>query len=240
MAPKLSKRLTALSGLVTAGFRLADVGTDHGYIPIYLVLEGKIPSAIAMDIRTGPLNRAKEHIAAYGLEDKIETRISDGVAALRRGEADSVLIAGMGGGLVQKILSEGDGVLEDVRELILQPQSEIPQVRKYLMEHGYVIVDEDMVKEDGKFYPMMKVHKMTGGSSDVQKDRVLENAFGPVLLKKKHPVLLEWLDYEFQVTEKILKQLEKQAQKDQIVIREREIIEKQELLLRAMRQTEHL
>ena len=91
---KISERLRTAAGLIGEGERLADVGTDHGYVPIYLVERKRIPSAIAMDIRTGPLERAREHIRMYGMEDYIQTRLSDGVAALKPGEADTILRAG--------------------------------------------------------------------------------------------------------------------------------------------------
>ena len=99
---KISNRLMTAAALVTQGYTLADVGTDHGYIPIYLLQQKKIPAAIAMDINEGPLERAKEHIALYGLQAYIQTRLSDGVAALKPGEVEAVLIAGMGGGLVMQ------------------------------------------------------------------------------------------------------------------------------------------
>ena len=118
---ELSKRLRMNASFVTPGNRLADVGTDHGYIPIALCLEGVIPSALAMDVNPGPLERAKEHIQQFDLETDIHTRLSDGVQALCPGEADSVLIAGMGGALTVKILEAGEKVLASVKELILQP-----------------------------------------------------------------------------------------------------------------------
>lgn len=111
-----------------------------------------------MDIRTGPLERAREHIRMYGMEDYIQTRLSDGVAALKPGEADTILIAGMGGGLVKHILESGRVICEQAHGLVLQPQSELPKVRRFLMENGYVTEREEMVMEDGKYYPMMRVH----------------------------------------------------------------------------------
>lgn len=153
----LSKRLEAVAGLIERDGTLADVGTDHGYIPIAMVLRGHAEKAIAMDLRTGPLERAREHITAYGLEDRIETRLSDGVSALAENEADSIVVAGMGGELVIHILETGKAVCKSVKELILQPQSEIDEVRKYLRENGYQIADEDMVEEEQKYYPMMRV-----------------------------------------------------------------------------------
>lgn len=204
MAVKLSARMSALAALVTPGVRLADVGTDHGYIPVFLCQIGKIPSAIAMDVNGGPLQRAEAHVAEFGLGDRIKTRLSDGLEKLEPGEADCVLIAGMGGALIQRILSDGEAVLGSVEELILQPQSEVPRTRRFLREHGYRIVDEDMVEEDGKFYFLMKAHRMEAEASEQQS---LEDEFGPVLLKKKHPVLLRWIRREMRILQMIRRKL---------------------------------
>lgn len=105
---RLSVRMSALADMVTPGSRLADVGCDHGYIPIYLCRTGRIPSAIAMDIHEGPLERARQHIEECGLSDRIQTRLSDGLEKLGGDEADTVLIAGMGGCLMCRILIAGD------------------------------------------------------------------------------------------------------------------------------------
>ena len=113
---QLSKRLSAVAEFVTPGGCLVDVGTDHGYVPIALLEQQKISSAIAMDVNRGPLERAREHIAQYQMGDYIETRLSDGLHALRAGEGDSLLIAGMGGGLTIRILSEGEPLLSGFRE----------------------------------------------------------------------------------------------------------------------------
>ena len=154
---KLSKRMKAVASMVTQGYKLCDVGTDHGYVPISLVADGTIPEAIAVDINKGPLERANLHIRSCGLEDKITTRLSDGLSAVKEGEAESIIIAGMGGELVIHILTEGDAVCKKAKELILQPQSDIHKVRYYVRNAGYKIVDEDMVLEDGKYYPIMRV-----------------------------------------------------------------------------------
>ena len=146
---QLSKRLRAVADLVPGGTVPADVGTDHAYIPIALVEEGKIPRALAMDINQGPLTRAEENIKAHGLEEKIETRLSDGLEKMKKGEADTVLIAGMGGLLTVRILSSKREVLGGAT-LVLQPQSDLPSVRGWLTEEGYAITAEDLVLEDGK------------------------------------------------------------------------------------------
>ncbi|MCI5995828.1 MAG: class I SAM-dependent methyltransferase [Blautia sp.] len=195
---QLSNRLLAVSELVTDGVRLADVGTDHGYIPIWLIEQGRIPKAIAMDINRGPLMRAQENIRAHGLEDKIETRLSDGVTALCPGETDSVVIAGMGGGLVIKILKEGEEVLKTVSELVLQPQSDIDRVRRFLWKEGYRITSEHMVLEEGKYYPMMHVvHGEMEELSDI------EALYGPCLLRDRNECLKLYLDREQRNMEKL-------------------------------------
>lgn len=199
---QLSERLRAVSNMVTSTDCLADVGTDHGYIPLYLVEQGKVKRAVAMDVNQGPLGRAREHIRQMGLQEFIDTRLSDGVAALRPGEADSVVIAGMGGGLVRKILKEGEDVLKSVSECILQPQSEIQEVRRFLQEEGYRIDREDMVLEDGKYYPMMRV---VHGSMKLMDP--IELKYGPCLLKECHPCLMLFLDHEERVYERVKEQL---------------------------------
>ena len=222
---KISNRLTTAAALVTQGYTLADVGTDHGYIPIYLLQQKKIPAAIAMDINEGPLERAKEHIALYGLQAYIQTRLSDGVAALKPGEVEAVLIAGMGGGLVMHILKDGEKICQSAKELILQPQSEIEHVREFLREEGYTILAEDMVYEDGKFYPMMKV-QYQGENENAQKASEvlkLSDLYGGLLLQNRHPVLKTFLEKERLIYTGIKENLAKQPASEKIRMRLAEV-----------------
>ena len=222
---KISNRLMTAAALVTQGYTLADVGTDHGYIPIYLLQQKKIPAAIAMDINEGPLERAKEHIALYGLQAYIQTRLSDGVAALKPGEVEAVLIAGMGGGLVMHILKDGEKVCQSAKELILQPQSEIERVREFLREKGYTILAEDMVYEDGKFYPMMKV-QYQGENENAQKASEvlkLSDLYGGLLLQNRHPVLKTFLEKEKLIYTGIKENLAKQPASEKIRTRLAEV-----------------
>ena len=147
---ELSKRLQTVAAAVTPGHRIADVGTDHGYVPIYLVKNGLCPSACAMDVNKGPLARAAEHIGQEGLSDKIATRLSDGLAGLSPDETDTVVIAGMGGELICRILKNAPEFLEAGMEFILQPQSEWFKVRHLLHDAGYHIAGEWFLKEDRK------------------------------------------------------------------------------------------
>lgn len=216
---QLSKRMQRLAGMVTEGHRLCDVGTDHGYIPIALVLQGRIPSAIAMDINKGPLARAYEHIKEQGLGTYIETRQGDGLTALKADEADTVLIAGMGGMLTIHILEGGKHCLDTVKELILQPQSDIHQVRTYLAEHEYVIAEEDIVFDEGKYYPMMKaVH------GRMEMPSFAERYYGLRRCQKSPDVLRDFLKQERKKTEQIMENLRRNSQSASLRMQELERI----------------
>lgn len=225
---ELSVRLQAVADMVTEGTKVADVGTDHAYIPIYLVEHDKNPSAIAMDINRGPLRKAEENISSHNLENKIETRLSDGLKQLHLGEADSVVIAGMGGGLVVKIMEEGVLHKKYVKEWILQPQSEISKVRQYLNENGYCIVEENMVIDEGKFYPMMRVTEGT-----IEEYTQEELCYGKRLLKEKNPILKKFLEKEIDIKKEILEKLH-QTKGGQVAKRIEEIEEETDRLQKTL------
>ena len=199
---ELSKRLEALAKLVTVTSSIADVGTDHGYLPIWLVKERRCVSAIAMDVNVGPLERAKHNIATHQLQSQISTRLSDGLVALAIQEVQGIVIAGMGGGLTIQILSNSFAIVEHLEECILQPQSEIDKVRQYLWENGLRIVQENMIEEDGKYYPMMRV--VQGSDAAYSKAELL---YGRCLIQDKHPILEKFLRKEIREKEKIISEL---------------------------------
>lgn len=207
----LSERLHMLSRMVTPGNRVADVGCDHGFLSVYLVQKGISPKVIAMDVREGPLAAAEEHVAVRRLGAYIETRLSDGLKELKPEEADTVVCAGMGGRLMKRILTESMDKTMRLKELVLQPQSELQEFREFLRNTGFRIVDEDMVEEDGKFYFAMRV--LTQSPTVVsQRDMPVDDPedylrlcdkFGQKLLLGRHPVLERYLRQQ----EKILEQL---------------------------------
>lgn len=194
--------------MVTPGLRLADVGCDHGFLSIALVGRGIAPCAIAMDLREGPLGHAKENIAREGLSEVIETRLSDGLTKLEPGEAETIVIAGMGGRLLMHILEEGRQVAMAAKELILQPQSEIPLVRHYLVEQGYRLLAEEMLQEDGKYYMMMKVSYEANGVGEVLAEQEADFLFGKQLLANGHPVLRDYILWEIGLKESIRAKLD--------------------------------
>lgn len=232
----LSKRLGAIAGMVTTGSRVCDVGCDHGFVPIWLAEHGISPKVLAMDVRSGPLAAAKEHIAERGLDSCIETRLSDGLHNYNIGEADTLICAGMGGGLMLRILSEEPDKTASFRELILQPQSEIEQFRAGLRQMGYRIGDEIMIEEDGKFYPMMRVKIELCKPKEESKEKLckpivsddkilckLEDRYGPLLLAGKDQILAAYLRREERIYGEILMKLQAEGLSD--VKRERRYAE---------------
>jgi len=218
MADIYSERMEKIIAMVPAGRRVCDVGCDHGYISIALVERGICTSALAMDINEGPLKAATDNVSAKALQDQITLKLSDGLNGYIKGSSDSLIIAGMGGPLICDILEEGSEVLSDFKELILSPQSKISDVRIYLSNKGYEIVDEDMLIEDGKYYVIIKASK-TGNELKLDETDYL---LGPKLLEKRHKVLSEYIKKSMTKDEEILTMLfsKNQSQKNTERIKE--------------------
>ena len=206
----ISNRLKCLTEMVTLGNTVADVGCDHGFVSIYLVQNKISPKVIAMDVRTGPLSKAQEHIALYDLNDYIETRLSDGLTAFSAGEAQTMICAGMGGKLMQKILSAYVEKSKSFKELILQPQSELQEFRYFLRHEGYKIVEENILCEDGKYYFPMKVIPVGDMQETELTDNELFDKYGELLLKQKEEGLREYLLYKQNTLSLIEDELSKQ------------------------------
>ncbi|WP_434311046.1 tRNA (adenine(22)-N(1))-methyltransferase [Hominifimenecus sp. rT4P-3] len=217
----LSRRLKVIAGMVTPGSRVADIGTDHGYLPIELVKRTICPSGIAIDVREGPLARAKEHIEEAGLTERIAVRLGDGLLALSPGEADTIVIAGMGGPLMKRILIEGERTARDAAELVLSPQSDVREFRKFLHGAGYTVEKEQMLEEDGKYYTVMRVLPQP----DAESWSEAEYGYGKYLLREKPQILREFLEKKQDICRKILQNLE-QAELEKAAARKREVEER--------------
>ncbi len=155
--PELSPRLSMVGELVPVGARLADVGTDHAYLPAALILEGKIPWAVAADLRRGPLDRARTTVREYGLTGKAAFRLCDGLTGIRPDEVDAVAVAGMGGETIAAILSAAPWVRERDLPLILQPMSSFPDLRGWLQSNGFTIAEERLAREGDTLYTALLV-----------------------------------------------------------------------------------
>lgn len=152
---KLSNRLSACSESVTPNSKIADIGTDHAYIPIYLGLTKKISHALACDVRSGPLENAKKNINFYNLNNIIETRLSDGLENVSENEADEIIIAGMGGNMISNILENCSWKNKESKRFILQPMKYENKLRAYLALKGYEIQNETAVICSEKVYSVM-------------------------------------------------------------------------------------
>lgn len=218
---ELSKRLQAVAALVSEGCSVADIGCDHGYISIYLVQNHISPHCIAMDVNEGPLERAREHIEKEQLSTYIETRLSDGAKALAPLETEAAVIAGMGGRLMLRILMESLDKFQVMQEVVLQPQSELAAVRCFLRENGFRIEAEDMVLEDGKYYPMMKA---VPGEAAATEFTELFDLYGEQLLKSRHACLLQFLKKEETMYQELLTALEEKQELSEKAKRRKEEI----------------
>lgn len=153
---ELTPRLALIAGWVPQGARIADVGTDHAYLPVWLTLRGRVASAIAGDLRPGPLDRARQTGRRYGVEDRISFRLCNGLQAVGPEECDTVVIAGMGGENIAMILSHAPWTADGRHTLLLQPQSRAEVLREFLQDHGCAIVREALALDRGHLYPVME------------------------------------------------------------------------------------
>lgn len=153
---ELTPRLKAIAAWVPQGAKLADIGTDHAYLPVWLVLHGRVESAIASDLRKGPLERARLTGRTYGAEG-IDYRLGNGLSGIGPQEADTIVIAGMGGENIASILAAAPWTGDGVHTLLLQPMTRSAQLRRFLMENGYAITREALVRDRGTIYPVMEV-----------------------------------------------------------------------------------
>jgi tRNA (adenine22-N1)-methyltransferase len=212
----LSKRLQMIAGLVPNGSIVADIGTDHGYLPIYLVKSGIAQKVYAMDVRKAPLTKAAQNVKAYGVQENIELRLSDGLDKLEKNEADTITIAGMGGKLMQSILTSGLDRLTNTTRLILSPQSEIRDFRVFLKENGFLILREHMLNEDGQFYVIMESLYLGAQYSPTIIAEAVDR-YGYSLLSQKNESLYEYLKKELRIVENVLEKVQKLENKDEAV-----------------------
>lgn len=202
---ELSQRLRKVADRVPEGAVLADIGTDHGRLPVWLMEQGRISEAFACDVRPGPLSRARELILEQGLSDRIHPVLSDGMEALEPGKITAVTIAGMGGRLTARILladlERKSGILCGLTDLILQPQSEWDVVRRAVHDCGFRIAGEEMVEEREQFY--LIIHSCPGG----ERYEEAEYAWGRFLESGRDPVFRRFLLRQLEKTEALLEAL---------------------------------
>lgn len=180
----LSKRLAKVAEFVLEEGTVADIGSDHAYLPVYLVGNSLCEYAIAGEVNEGPLNSAINKIRENNLEDRVEARLGSGLSVLEGRKADTVVIAGMGGPLISSILNEGQMHLPEVKRLVLQPNVAAEHVRKWLKKNGWSLIDEAIVKEDGHLYEIL-VADRSGVDPYVEENLQQQLWMGPYLLKER-------------------------------------------------------
>jgi tRNA (adenine22-N1)-methyltransferase len=218
----LEGRLKAIADAVPRCRTAADVGTDHGYIPLYLIQNNRVDYVIAADISSGSLSKAEMLIRQHGLADCMEARLGSGLSVLTPGEADTIIIAGMGGLLIRDILEQGEEAARTASVLVLQPMIAQEELRRWLVCSGYTIVDEDLALEGRKIYEILVV---SPGRKAEKPDKEIYYDIGWKLIEKQHPLLGEFIRRKIQASEKILAQLEI-GRSDSAQDRKRELEEK--------------
>ncbi|AEF16866.1 protein of unknown function DUF633 [Thermoanaerobacterium xylanolyticum LX-11] len=206
---KLSQRLNSIVKMIKLHSKVADIGTDHGYIPVYLYLNGISDYIIASDVKSTSLNKAIDVIKKYNLSENIIVRLGDGLSILMPNEVDTVVIAGMGGILTSDILEKGKSIASTVERFILQPMTASDHLRRYIYENGYLIVDEDLVFEKGKFFEIIAVEHGKG--------RIHDEIFyeiGEKLFQKSHPLLKDYISYKIGKLKKIFDEVSKSNESD--------------------------
>ncbi len=208
---RLQERLLRIAGHVPPGSLAADIGTDHALLPIYLVKKGICQRVVATDLNAGPLAAARSTVALVSMGKRVELRLGDGMTIFQPGEADVFIIAGMGGVKIADILNGAPAVLGQASRLILQPLGGAAQLRRWLLDNNWGLIDEDLVIDDGRYYEIIVAEHHTGLDRHAmipglreKDDRDLWLEIGPRLIEKRHPLLVSYLEKQIQDMENIL------------------------------------
>ncbi|MGG7619857.1 tRNA (adenine(22)-N(1))-methyltransferase [Bacillus coreaensis] len=222
---RLSKRLSAVADLIPKGAKLADIGSDHAYLPCHVVKAGKVTYAIAGEVVEGPFQSAKKQVEMEGLSNQINVRKGNGLEVIDAGEVECITIAGMGGALIATILEEGKDKLDGVKRLVLQPNISAISIRLWLLENGWSLTDEAIIEEDGKIYEILVAEK--GDPQSAYTENIeCELLFGPFLSKQKNEAFLQKWTGERNNWERILNQLGQSKQTEEKLEKELELKKK--------------
>ncbi|MDQ0175214.1 tRNA (adenine(22)-N(1))-methyltransferase [Bacillus chungangensis] len=228
----LSKRLACVASFVPKGSVLADIGSDHAYLPCFLVKAGMIQAAIAGEVAKGPYTSAYNEVRRLQLEKHISVRMGDGLAVLEKDEGVScITIAGMGGALITSILEKGEQKLANVTRLVLQPNVGAQHVRKWLIDHDWLIIGEAILEEDNCIYEIIGAEK--DGKSEAELNEA-ELLMGPFLLKDKHPVFINKWTEECRHWQQILARLQEAKATPEIEMKKQTLLKKIQLVEEAL------
>jgi tRNA (adenine22-N1)-methyltransferase len=222
---RLSKRLNAVADFIPEGAILADIGSDHAYLPCHVVKAGKVTYAIAGEVVEGPFQSAKKQVEIEGLSKKVDVRKGNGLQVIGAGEVECITIAGMGGALIATILEEGKEKLEGVKRLVLQPNISAISIRLWLLENGWSLTNEAILEEDGKIYEILVAEKGDPKLAYTE-NMECELLFGPFLSREKNEVFIQKWRAERKNWERILEQLGQSRQTEEKREKEMELQKK--------------
>ncbi|MEH7236049.1 tRNA (adenine(22)-N(1))-methyltransferase [Bacillus sp. JJ1562] len=230
---KLSKRLETVASYIPKGAILADIGSDHAYLPCYAYLNGMISKGIAGEVADGPLLSAKKQISKNQLNRVLEARKGDGLEVIHPNEVTCITIAGMGGSLIRSILDNGKSKLLGVERLILQPNIGASTIREWLIENDWELIAEEILEEDKKIYEVLVAEK--GNPQKPYKNKEQELLLGPFLLKEKNPFFIKKWTHELKHWERILNQLMTAGETPENRLRKEELGQKIEIVKEALK-----
>ena len=202
---KLTDRLLKIASLVDKDKKVADIGTDHGYIPVYLLNKNIINYAILGDINKGPLENARKEVVKNNLLDKVDLRLGSGIEVLKPNEVEQIIIAGMGGILINEILMANEEVAKTTEKLILQPMQAPEELRRFLYQNGYKIIDEHLVREDHRIYEIIVCRYENLPPQEIDP---IYYEVGKKLIDKKDPLLKDFIQNKIRINKNILNKLE--------------------------------
>jgi tRNA (adenine22-N1)-methyltransferase len=223
---KLSVRLETVAKYVPLDSRLADIGSDHAYLPSYLAKNGRISFGIAGEVAKGPFQSAEKNVMAEGLSEVISVRMGDGLEVIQPGDADCITIAGMGGSLIATILENGKEKLASVKRLVLQPNINAIAIRQWLVENDWELIAEEIVEEDNKIYEILVAEK--GDPLKPYHNVHFETGLlvGPFLLQRKEKTFKKKWIFEKKNWKRIYEQLESAASSVETEEKKREVAQK--------------
>lgn len=218
-AQKLSKRLETVASFVPTGAIVADIGSDHAYLPCYLVHQNIVNKAVAGEVVKGPYESALRQVKLEGLEDKVIVRLADGLQAIEdNDQVDTITIAGMGGPLIVSILEKNPGALTSVTRLILQPNIHAKVIREWALRNEWAILDEVILEEDEKIYEVLVLQR---GKMKLNEEQII---LGPHLVAQKSNTFMKKWTREIDNWKRVLQSIEQAEQTPEIVQKKKELV----------------
>lgn len=206
---ELTPRLKVIADSICGYASVADIGSDHAYLPIHLVKVCKVKKIIASDVNKGPVELSRKRLRQYGVEAEVEVRRGNGLEVLEAGETEVIVIAGMGGMLIRDILENRNSVAKEAKLLVLQPMRDSGKVRKWLFENGFDIMDEELVKEQDRIYEIIWARP---GYECSKTEKLM--LVGDKIIEKKHPLATEFIDKKIEELEKVVTELKNKNTKN--------------------------